>query len=223
MEEEQICRNLDALGPEAGTVHRPPGELRQIERLRHEAQANGNRNWCRDHAFFCAFLDHTLLDSGVLSPEEGERLHGVLVHLRSCGEVAHRYHRGELTERELEEDYHGETACTDDAPYDLVRGSSAAPTRLSPISGRTSGTEPFGGNITTGVTYVESIEIPTMLFWENGNTWYGSKGEARFYPPSSHEDGGLPHAGCRAVEGPLSRAPSQVLAGPSLGEDGRSS
>ena len=72
---------------------------------------------------FCAFLDHTLLDSGVLSPEEGERLHGVLVHLRSCGEVAHRYHRGELTERELEEDYHGETACTDDAPYDLVRGA----------------------------------------------------------------------------------------------------
>ena len=55
-------------------------------------------------------------------PEEGKQLHGVLVHLRSCGEVAHRYHRGELTDRELEEDYHGETACTDDAPYDLVRG-----------------------------------------------------------------------------------------------------
>lgn len=25
------------------------------------------------------------------------------------------------------------------------------------------------------------IEIPTMLFWENGNTWYGSKGDARFF------------------------------------------
>lgn len=59
----------------------------------------------------------------MLSPEEGKQLHGVLVHLRSCGEVAHRYHRGELTDRELEEDYHGETACTDDAPYDLVRGA----------------------------------------------------------------------------------------------------
>lgn len=56
----------------------------------------------------------------MLSPEEGERLHGVLVRLRSCGEVAHRYHRGELTDHELEEDYHGETACVDDAPYNLV-------------------------------------------------------------------------------------------------------
>ena len=55
--------------------------------------------------------------------EEGERLHGVLVRLRSCGEVAHRYHRGELTDHELEEDYHGETACVDDAPYNLVRGA----------------------------------------------------------------------------------------------------
>ena len=25
------------------------------------------------------------------------------------------------------------------------------------------------------------IEIPTLLFWENGNTWYGSKGQARFF------------------------------------------
>ena len=23
------------------------------------------------------------------------------------------------------------------------------------------------------------IEIPTLLFWENGNTWYGSKGQAQ--------------------------------------------
>ena len=39
------------------------------------------------------------------------------------------------------------------------------------------------------------IEIPTMLFWENGNTWYGSKGEARFFiHPSSHEDGEAPPA-----------------------------
>ena len=30
---------------------------------------------------------------------------------------------GESSQRELEEDYHGETACTDDAPYDLVRGA----------------------------------------------------------------------------------------------------
>lgn len=28
---------------------------------------------------------------------------------------------------------------------------------------------------------MSEIFIPTMLFWENGNTWYGSLGNARFY------------------------------------------
>ena len=60
------------------------------------------------------------------------------------------------------------------------------------------------------------IEIPTMLFWENGNTWYGSKGEARFFiHPASHEDGeGAAHAALDVElwKGPFSRALSQVLA-----------
>ena len=28
---------------------------------------------------------------------------------------------------------------------------------------------------------MSEIYIPTMLFWENGNTWYGSLGNTRFY------------------------------------------
>lgn len=28
---------------------------------------------------------------------------------------------------------------------------------------------------------MSEIFIPTMLFWENGNTWYGSLGNTRFY------------------------------------------
>lgn len=60
------------------------------------------------------------------------------------------------------------------------------------------------------------IEIPTMLFWENGNTWYGSKGEARFFiQPTSRQDGDGPARAALDVElwrGPLSRALSQVLA-----------
>ena len=37
-------------------------------------------------------------------------------------------------------------------------------------------------------THLPPIEIPTLLFWENGNTWYGSKGQARFFiQPVTHE------------------------------------
>ena len=28
---------------------------------------------------------------------------------------------------------------------------------------------------------MDHIEIPTQLFWENGNSWYGSLGNARFF------------------------------------------
>lgn len=39
---------------------------------------------------------------------------------------------------------------------------------------------------------MEPVMIPTLLFWENKNTWYGSKGLARFFiqPVTlEHEDG----------------------------------
>lgn len=125
MEEEQICREIwTRWVPKRGQSTVLQGELlRQIERLRHEAQANGNRNWCRDHAFFCAFLDHTLLDSGVLSPEEGERLHGVL----STSAPAARWPTGTTGESSQSGSWRrtitGRPPGTDDAPYDLVRGA----------------------------------------------------------------------------------------------------
>ena len=28
---------------------------------------------------------------------------------------------------------------------------------------------------------MQPVFLPTLLFWENGNTWYGSKGLARFF------------------------------------------
>ena len=35
---------------------------------------------------------------------------------------------------------------------------------------------------------MNDIQIPTMLFWENGNSWYGSSGMARFFiRPVKHE------------------------------------
>ena len=35
---------------------------------------------------------------------------------------------------------------------------------------------------------MNDIFIPTMLFWENGNSWYGSKGLTRFFiQPVKHE------------------------------------
>ena len=89
MEEEQLCREIwTRWVPKRGQSSVLQGELlRQIGAAPPRGTGQREPKWCRDHAFFCAFLDHTLLDSGVLSPGGGERLHGVLVRLRSCGEV----------------------------------------------------------------------------------------------------------------------------------------
>ena len=54
------------------------------------------------------------------------------------------------------------------------------------------------------------IELPTLLFWANGNTWYGSKGLTRFFlRPVREEDSG--HLEAEVWRGPLTRELSQVL------------
>ena len=54
---------------------------------------------------------------------------------------------------------------------------------------------------------MSELFIPTILFWENGNTWYGSWGNARFFA--------APQEGQIHVElwrGPLTKELSQVEA-----------
>lgn len=54
---------------------------------------------------------------------------------------------------------------------------------------------------------MQPIFIPTLSFWENGNTWYGSLGEARFY--LAPEDKTLT---AQLWRGPLTKEFSAILA-----------
>ena len=77
---------------------------------------------------------------------------------------------------------------------------------------------------------MNDILIPTMLFWENGNSWYGSKGLARFFiQPVKHEppDDDPQSAAHTTLDielwrGPLTKELSQVIAAASfpLSEEG---
>ena len=63
---------------------------------------------------------------------------------------------------------------------------------------------------------MNEIFIPTMLFWENGNTWYGSKGEARFFisPITIETEGDVPDEKKLQIElwrGPLTKELSEIL------------
>lgn len=57
----------------------------------------------------------------------------------------------------------------------------------------------------------KKIEIPTLLFWENGNSWYGSKGETRFFiEPVETENAGRELA-AEVWRGPMTKELSEIL------------
>lgn len=56
------------------------------------------------------------------------------------------------------------------------------------------------------------IELPTLLFWENGNTWYGSKGQARFFIRPEQPEEGESTLRVQLWRGPLTMALSEILA-----------
>jgi hypothetical protein len=68
--------------------------------------------------------------------------------------------------------------------------------------------------------------IPTLLFWENGNTWYGSLGQARFFiqPVKPEEENAPATLKAEVWKGPLTRQLSEILATASfpLSEEGLS-
>lgn len=64
---------------------------------------------------------------------------------------------------------------------------------------------------------MSELFIPTLSFWENGNSWYGSLGQARFFIQPQEEN-----LTVQLWRGPLTKELSEILAEASfpLGQDG---
>ena len=57
------------------------------------------------------------------------------------------------------------------------------------------------------------IEIPTLLFWENGNSWYGSLGSTRFFiKPEAPEGAQEKQLSVQVWKGPLAMDLSEITA-----------
>ena len=134
MEYFEICKEIwNRWVPKRGRSQVLQGELlRQIEKLRHEAQANENRNWDESYLEGCDFLLSHLGSADCLTPEEWEGVHSALVRLRYCREIAYRYYQGDLSDQSLEEDYNGELAYKDNDLYDRVCDAIALFYRANP-------------------------------------------------------------------------------------------
>lgn len=56
------------------------------------------------------------------------------------------------------------------------------------------------------------IEIPTLLFWENGNSWYGSLGNTRFFIKPQAQEGEEKQLAVCLWRGPLAMDQSEIIA-----------
>ena len=59
---------------------------------------------------------------------------------------------------------------------------------------------------------MNSIEIPTLLFWENGNSWYGSLGNARIILKPETLEGQGSQLSAQLWRGPLAMDQSEIIA-----------
>jgi hypothetical protein len=72
-----------AFVPSTGQAETVQGELvRAVEKLRDEAQRNGNMNWDDGHEILAAFLRDTLVRSGTFDKAACAEIEGDVAHLR---------------------------------------------------------------------------------------------------------------------------------------------
>ncbi|HCE33781.1 MAG TPA: hypothetical protein DEQ88_00130 [Clostridiales bacterium] len=84
--------------PKSGQARNLQGELlREIEKIRIEAQDNGNVNWDDDFSYFCDFIAQSLVKQTIFSETEKEEIIEIMSYLKARGEYAARCNSGEIS------------------------------------------------------------------------------------------------------------------------------
>ena len=104
--------------PKNGQATTLQGELlREIEKIRCEAQDNGNINWDNDYTYFCDFISKKLSEQTIFSKSEKEEIVLIMSYLKECGIYAQNYHKGEILENAVDID---KLAYVKDNLYDII-------------------------------------------------------------------------------------------------------
>jgi len=120
---KEECKHIwKNLIPKAGQADNLQGELlRQIEKLRYEAQNNGNINWDSDFEYFCDFLNASLCEGGFLSADEKKDVAGALSKIKAFGQFMCRFNNGDVSDDEFDARNRGEFVnIMEDDLYDAV-------------------------------------------------------------------------------------------------------
>lgn len=104
--------------PKNGRADCLQGELlREIEKIRCEAQDNGNINWNDDFSDFCNFISCELTKQKIFSDKEKEEIIAIMSYFNACGAYAQKFHNGEIAENDVDVD---RLAYTKDNLYDII-------------------------------------------------------------------------------------------------------
>lgn len=104
--------------PKKGKAHNLQGELlREIERIRCEAQDNGNINWDEEFNDFCKFITDSLLSQSVFTDGEKQKIRTIMEYIGNCGAYASRYNDGKVADKDVNP---AKSAYVNDNLYDMI-------------------------------------------------------------------------------------------------------
>lgn len=121
--ERKYCKECEFIWeslvpPVCGKATALQGEmLREIEKLKWEAQDHGNKNWDGDFSYFCDFIKDTLCGRNFYSEEEKAKIKLISEHLKGCGEYAQKLYNEKISDDEFDV---MKIAYTDDNLYDIL-------------------------------------------------------------------------------------------------------
>ncbi len=114
------CKKIwKELVPSQGQADSVQGELlREIEKLREEAQRNGNINWDDNFDFFCDNINNILKQSNIFDERELNNIKEIMYYLKLNGEYAYAYYtEGSINDNDYDP---LKQAYVDDDIYDYI-------------------------------------------------------------------------------------------------------
>ena len=104
--------------PQAGQAHNLQGELlREIEKIRCEAQDNGNINWDDDYFYFCDFISGKLTEQPIFSEVEKQEINLIMAYIKECGTYAQKFYSEKKSENNVDME---KIAYVNDNLYDRI-------------------------------------------------------------------------------------------------------
>ncbi len=104
--------------PKEGQANNLQGELlREIEKIRYEAQNNGNVNWDNDYSYFCDYISKRLSEQSIFSAIEKEEITLIMSYIKERGVYAQKFNSGKIPENNVDIE---KIAYVNDNLYDII-------------------------------------------------------------------------------------------------------